>query len=360
MTSPKVAFLFLCICTFAVIARNHYDVLGISRRSTSTEIKKQYRNLAKKYHPDKNKGDQKAKERFIELSAAYETLSDDEKRQHYDQEIKFGDPQHNSHLHRHQEKQQWRQQHFQFQDQGDEEMFMFQSPDGRIFTTTRNRRHFQQHHHFNTHRASNSNPFFGFETFNDELQLNQGWWGYVQLLYWSVVFGMNILIMLLVGIHAISPVALLLVLMGLMMCCVPSKYFDVHADNGRQRRGNHRPPPPPPEENNDLIELTDDDLSARGNIVVVSSSNKGKISLLSLKNRYKRDPIKFYKMGPSKTTEREEWDESYDIIASSKGGKQWTGIRITGTDGCQSNLQKVDMWLLRLIGGEVQWTLSTR
>jgi curved DNA-binding protein len=62
-----------------------YQVLGVSRQATDKEIKKAYRKLATKYHPDKNPGNTKAEERFKEVSAAYEVLKDEKKRELYDQ-----------------------------------------------------------------------------------------------------------------------------------------------------------------------------------------------------------------------------------------------------------------------------------
>ena len=64
--------------------RDFYDVLGIPRSATSDEIKKAFRKLAMKYHPDRNKAPD-AEEKFKEINAAYEVLSDPNKRQQYDQ-----------------------------------------------------------------------------------------------------------------------------------------------------------------------------------------------------------------------------------------------------------------------------------
>lgn len=65
--------------------RDYYEVLGVGRGSTKDEIKKAYRKLAIRFHPDKNPGDKDAEERFKEATDAYEILSNDRKRQAYDQ-----------------------------------------------------------------------------------------------------------------------------------------------------------------------------------------------------------------------------------------------------------------------------------
>ena len=64
--------------------KDHYKTLGVDKNASAAEIKKVYRNLAKKHHPDKHKGDVKAEDRFKEISDAYDVLGDNKKRQEYD------------------------------------------------------------------------------------------------------------------------------------------------------------------------------------------------------------------------------------------------------------------------------------
>ena len=65
--------------------RDYYEVLGLSRSASPEEVKKAYRKLALKHHPDKNQNDKASEEKFKEISEAYDMLSDTKKRQMYDQ-----------------------------------------------------------------------------------------------------------------------------------------------------------------------------------------------------------------------------------------------------------------------------------
>lgn len=67
------------------MAKDYYSILGVKKQATDEEIKKAFRKLAVKYHPDKNPGNKEAEEKFKEINEAYEVLSDSDKRKKYDQ-----------------------------------------------------------------------------------------------------------------------------------------------------------------------------------------------------------------------------------------------------------------------------------
>ena len=62
------------------MARDYYDILGLSKSASESEIKSSYRKLAMKYHPDRNPGDKKAEDKFKEISESYEILKDPQKK----------------------------------------------------------------------------------------------------------------------------------------------------------------------------------------------------------------------------------------------------------------------------------------
>jgi molecular chaperone DnaJ len=70
--------------------KDFYEILGVKEKASQQEIKKAYRKLAKKYHPDANPGNPKASDRFKEIGEAYSVLSDEKKRKHYDQMKRLG------------------------------------------------------------------------------------------------------------------------------------------------------------------------------------------------------------------------------------------------------------------------------
>ncbi|KAH6674244.1 DnaJ protein-like protein [Halenospora varia] len=85
MWLPSFLLVLLCILQLAICAEDFYKLLGIDKHASERDIKRAYRTLSKKYHPDKNPGNDEAKQKFVEVAEAYEALSDPESRKIYDQ-----------------------------------------------------------------------------------------------------------------------------------------------------------------------------------------------------------------------------------------------------------------------------------
>ncbi|CAO2818747.1 unnamed protein product [Amaranthus hypochondriacus] len=85
-TTLNLLFLFfvLSYCIFSIAAKNYYDILQVPKGASEDQIKRAYRKLALKYHPDKNQGNEEANKKFAEINNAYEVLTDSEKRKIYD------------------------------------------------------------------------------------------------------------------------------------------------------------------------------------------------------------------------------------------------------------------------------------
>jgi len=69
--------------------KDYYGILGVKKTSSTQEIKKSYKNLSRKYHPDKNPDNKEAEDKFKDISEAYDTLSNEEKKSHYDSKMSY-------------------------------------------------------------------------------------------------------------------------------------------------------------------------------------------------------------------------------------------------------------------------------
>jgi molecular chaperone DnaJ len=81
--------MYLCLKLKQKTLKDYYKILGVNEDTPIEEIKKTYRKLAKETHPDKNQGDKESETKFKEISEAYNTLSDEKKREEYDLKRKY-------------------------------------------------------------------------------------------------------------------------------------------------------------------------------------------------------------------------------------------------------------------------------
>lgn len=88
--SQRIGKLIVCVVLFLWVVQvlagaDYYAILGVPKNASVKEIKKAYRELSRKYHPDKNPGDKAAEQKFVDIATAYDVLTDEEKRRIYDQ-----------------------------------------------------------------------------------------------------------------------------------------------------------------------------------------------------------------------------------------------------------------------------------
>ncbi|GAB1603217.1 dnaJ homolog subfamily B member 9-like [Argonauta hians] len=163
LSKVLVVSVVLCVLVDTLLAheatKDLYEVLGVKRGANQKAIRSAFRKLALKYHPDKNKDDKEAEKKFVEISKAYEILSNPEKKEQYDMFGETGDSQdsHSSHS-------------FNFDDLFDSNFHDFFS--------SHDHQHQQQHnsHHHNHHFHSfddlfgdgdDNEDFFSFDSFDD-------------------------------------------------------------------------------------------------------------------------------------------------------------------------------------------------
>ncbi|ORX82558.1 heat shock protein DnaJ family protein [Anaeromyces robustus] len=85
-----IKLFLITLLILSVIAEDYYTILNVKRHATKQEIRKSYKKLSRKYHPDKNPGDKEAEKKFLKITEAYEVLMDDEKRNIYNKYGKEG------------------------------------------------------------------------------------------------------------------------------------------------------------------------------------------------------------------------------------------------------------------------------
>ncbi|RVX01488.1 DnaJ protein ERDJ3B [Vitis vinifera] len=99
MANRRIAILLFLLCGLAsaitsIAGKSYYEFLQVPKGASDEQIKRAYRKLALKYHPDKNQGNEEANKKFAEINNAYEVLSDNEKRNIYDRYGEEGLKQH--------------------------------------------------------------------------------------------------------------------------------------------------------------------------------------------------------------------------------------------------------------------------
>ena len=290
------------------LSKSHYDTLGISRTASVQDIKSAYRELAKKMHPDKNPNDPNAQERFIELSNAYEILSDEEKRKEYDM-VQFQNGRTFSNGNREFDRQQ---HNHRFQSHDQEPVFVFRTPDGRVFYSRQNP--FAHHHH---HQHFEQQYNFHFE------------------ITWQKVF------------HYIM--SFLTLLSPVIIIWVFSSFVSLFERNNTRRydRSHHTDTDNTSSTNtNKLPKYSNIAAKYNNKVSIIATSAEAESLLLEIRNRFRKDPVDFFSLVDGSLRFVHCDVHLYDVVAISKSGKKWVGCKLV--DGVES-------FVVKLLNGEVSW-----
>lgn len=375
MRVANLFFTFIAIVLSSVRthkAPTHFETLGVKQTSSQEEIKKQYRALAKKYHPDKNKDDAGAQAKFIDISNAYEVLSDDNKRKEYIEELQYGRNSFNGiyrqNRHSSQDFGSPRNMHTQyasyktrFENSEEPEIYMHRGADGRIYYTTA-RPKYQRESHFEYSYTFGTSNIDG-----TELSLLK-----IFLLVFQI-FLLPIIKLVVVGVTVYS-------FLQYIFNSLFSKANTVKGKNGTQSKSS--------DEYMKLPIVSEYELSKKGVILIISLNQAADTLLLTIRKRFVNDPLCFLRT-PSIARAEDARNiaagndiESYSIVAMSKSGSRWTSYTLTEADketilsskntadGDNNNeddqyrdsgnngnttARNFENWLIKLLDGRVTW-----
>lgn len=385
MQIPWVLFVSILLSLLVITTSNepnYYKVLGVSSKASVDEIKKSYRTLAKKYHPDKNRDDPSAQQKFISVTKAYEVLSDAQQRAVFDDSLRHGG-RGNSHPFGNQDgsnMRNWKSNRPRntnmddvhrgfgnsFDDFGDgSTTYMFRGPDGRVYYARSNG--------FNFHYSSPPRQDNG-----DVIQyiLYGLIWPFVQIIL-------------------------------LLLCCTSlcKRCFGSNTPNRRANTADHyaqnptpdkvysqtksstttknntepsyRPAPSTSSSSTIVPVISELALLQRGTIVIVAINPIGLAIINHCKAQFKHDPVSFFTMiefaphtatVPADHTENLSNDikkspiqpllqslplselQSCDVIAFSKQGKKYAAC-------IRENNDVFADWLEQLLEGQITWTV---
>ena len=354
-------FLLLLLPSLFLVSATYFETLGLKPTATEDEIKKSYRLLAKRYHPDKNKNDPNAQSKFIEITKAYEVLGDTKSRLEYIDSLRESG---SSRMHRWESKnedadtnyQQFR--HFQRFPQG--QFNVFTTPDGRTYYTSSN----------------NGQNFHYSYSFSSGGQGNQS--SILNLFYVLSVIGWILLrpfIPLIILVVAISFFYNFLSSFSNSNVDVKPAKLNVHKKREQIK-------------SKKLEVFRKDHLDRRG-IIIVATSAKGVEACRVLKDAFFNDPVHFVVLRSELITDGEEEGEEvgeaeckesirFPLIAMTRGGAKWIGFKPSrrkseyqddennnNEDKFEENLndnnsllKEAEGWIIQLLNGGIVWTQS--
>lgn len=317
----------LILCLFLLVhgrqQQTYYDILGVTRNAPESDIKKSYRELAKKYHPDKNQKDKNAQNKFIEISNAYETLSDPMKRREYD--LSLSD-QYNSRQQYSQSYGQQRGYHgYQRYDPRTSQTFHFSRQDPRTRT-----------YHF-----TSSNGNFRFTSNGPNYQFYDEPTESIGLINWLTTI-LSIIVFLFPLICLCCPIA---TLYGLCQLCCRNKSKDSTESSSSSRTSSSLPL------------LSKPALEMEGRVIIVALTPEAyEVTRKNLKPTFLHDPIYFcHSTTEVKTTSRRSKSQPVQFIALHKHGKKYTIYPPHHDENSDADISSESSWIERILDGQVKW-----
>eukprot|EP01041_Mallomonas_annulata_P007197 gene7197-14674_t len=324
----QVVFVFIgVVLSLGNSSKSHYDVLRVKKNANLQQIKTSYRRLAKELHPDKNKNNPRAKDQFIEVSNAYEILSDDQKRSEYDQTLQFGTSNHHNGHNSHHPNHHAFQRGFHHEEE--EPMYAFRTPDGRIYFTTKS----------NFERSN-----MGQQYYSSTFQMDFSEFPLIGGIFAILLLAMQVLLCCspIIGLWAIGRFLSWLTTKPTIM--PPRKPRDSSSNTNINRNTSTST-----DTGHCLLEKTlpayVPGLKTNHLISIIPLHISQEIKLIKLQKKFLRDPINFFRM-QIYPEENQDQGLPYIAIALSKSGLKWTG--------CPKEVE-LEKWIVQVLNGEVAW-----
>mmetsp|Transcript_2491 Transcript_2491/g.3872 ORF Transcript_2491/g.3872 Transcript_2491/m.3872 type:complete len:367 (+) Transcript_2491:3-1103(+) len=334
---------------------SHFDTLGISSKASEDDVKKSYRKLAKIYHPDKNKNDPDAQTKFIEITKAYEVLSDPQSRLEYEESLRFGA--NNRVNSRNSKVHEWRSRNSDldpfrefhdlrnFEEFTSENMFQKYTLNGKTFyTSSRN---------FNgqtfTYSYSSS---FG----NNQSSQQQNF------TIWNILYIFGVLCYYF--IRPFVPLIILILAFCSLFCNSSSKATKMK--NKSSIRKEHNP------SNNfetQIEVLNQSYLNQRGVILIIAMNEQILTLCHQLKSKFVQDKVIFLShLKNSSLNSNQKDNKKMDyLLAVCKGGEKWLRFKSKeernseethNDDEEMVTADEIEIWIIQLLNGVNLWTLS--
>lgn len=328
----------------AAFARSPYQVLNIRPTASEKEVKKAYRTLAKKYHPDKNHNDARAQEKFIEITRAYEEIMS--------QEQSIGGHHSGQHSGQHYNQYQQPRQH---QEDEEEEVFVMNTPHGKVYFKSSS---------FHQRRSPQS---------NQQRRQHQQYQQYQQQSrQYQYHYHQQEYTLLDVALHLGFEYPYMFLCVGSLVCM--SMYYllaTIYRCLFSTAKSPNTRPSNSASSSTDQLPPWSPERLEKGVITVLCREGDYPVSKLrALRYAFRNDPVKFYSVsirlvphGLESIPESEMSSlQTASCVALAKGGHKWTYLSsdCTGssTGSRTGSTGGVEPWVERLVGGEVEWRLQ--